>query len=292
MSRIRVIDFETTGRAPPEHGIVEIGWCDVVSRTTNLVGDPADWEVTFATGVLCNPGRDIPVITSSVHNIVDSDVRDRRHWRRELRDLMAETAALPDIIALAAHSADAEQKWFDDEIAAPVPWLCTYRAALRVWPEAPGHSNANLRYWRMPDGMNRMLALPQHRAQSDAYVTAFTLRDLLNSGAATLQQMLDWSKQLPLTVRCYISNYRRDGEGTPWAEVESSMLSWIIEKNYAPERPEIQFTARHHLELRAQQARDAEEALALNRQLQAAGLPEEPIAPELLALVPKQESFL
>src|SRR5262245_25865334 len=28
-----------------------------------------------------------------------------------------------------------------------VPWLCTYKSALRAWPDAPRHSNSVLRYW-------------------------------------------------------------------------------------------------------------------------------------------------
>ena len=45
--------------------------------------------------------------------------------------------------AIAAHNAEFETKFF----ASPVPVICTYKAALRVWPHAPSHSNGALRYW-------------------------------------------------------------------------------------------------------------------------------------------------
>ena len=49
--------------------------------------------------------------------------------------------------------------------------------ALRVWPEAPRHSNQVLRYWR---GMrlDHARAMPPHRAGPDAWVTAHILADL------------------------------------------------------------------------------------------------------------------
>ena len=51
---------------------------------------------------------------------------------------------------------------------------------LRAWPDAPGHSNQVLRYWRQVD-RNAYPRIPReaHRALPDAIVTAFLLRDLL-----------------------------------------------------------------------------------------------------------------
>ena len=50
--------------------------------------------------------------------------------------------------AIAAHNADFETKFFEPML----PVICTYKAALRVWPDAPSHSNGALRYWLEDQG--------------------------------------------------------------------------------------------------------------------------------------------
>ena len=51
---IRVIDLETTGQAPPTHGVCEIGWQDVA------LGKNGRWELEGEGGsLLVNPGRPI-----------------------------------------------------------------------------------------------------------------------------------------------------------------------------------------------------------------------------------------
>ncbi|MFN3434680.1 MAG: 3'-5' exonuclease, partial [Sphingomonas sp.] len=52
---IRVIDLETTGSAPPAHGVCEIGWQDVALKPDGR------WELEGEGGaILVNPGRPIP----------------------------------------------------------------------------------------------------------------------------------------------------------------------------------------------------------------------------------------
>ena len=53
-------------------------------------------------------------------------------------------------------------------------WICTWKCALRLWPSSPGFSNQVLRYWRMPEGLDRDIGLPVHRAMpsSSAIVLA------------------------------------------------------------------------------------------------------------------------
>ncbi len=64
---IRVIDLETTGQAPPTHGVCEIGWQDVA------LGKDGRWELEGDGGsILVNPGRPIPPITQAIHHILTS----------------------------------------------------------------------------------------------------------------------------------------------------------------------------------------------------------------------------
>ena len=71
-SIIRVIDLETTGQAPPAHGVCEIGWQDVALQRDGR------WEIHGEGGSrMVNPGRQIgPVPT---HVIVDTDAA-RAMW--------------------------------------------------------------------------------------------------------------------------------------------------------------------------------------------------------------------
>lgn len=276
--RIRTIDFESTGDSPDgdKHGLVEIGFVDVVSTSSDLLGAPVDWIVEtpgWDQSRLCNPGVPIPPETAAIHHIIDADVADARPWKRVLRALLKQSVA-DGVEYFAAHGAKMEELWFHrdwwfDVEHDPIPFIDTFKCALRLWPDAPLHSNMGLRYHRMPEGLIRELGLPAHRALPDAYVTAFHVRDMLNEGAE-IKKLLEWSTLPALTVRCYIGDYRNGGKGTPWPEVETSMLHWILGKDF-PE--DTVFTVRHHLQLREQAAAEEAQTDDLNEQLRANGLP-------------------
>lgn len=245
---IRVVDVETTGLEPPEAAICEIGFCDLRSKTTDLAGSPKDWEVIEGYGVLVNPGRPIPPIVSAVHHIVDEDVAGALPWEMASLDIMTQSFREGEpITAFAAHSAKFEEKFIGPELIGGRPFICTYKAALRLWPDAPSHSNGALRYWRKPAGLDRASADPAHRAYPDAYVTAFLLRDLLE--LATIEQLIAWSKEPALQVTCHIGAWR----GKKWAEVDDGFLYWISQRDFDED---VLFTVRHEMERREQERRD------------------------------------
>ncbi|BCH33249.1 hypothetical protein MesoLjLc_51790 [Mesorhizobium sp. L-8-10] len=268
MLRVRVIDLESSGDAPPEHGLVEIGYCDLVANSADLLGEPCDWEVFGGFSELVNPGCPIPPETSAVHHIIDEDVAGGRPWREALPAFLDGDG----VIAFAAHGADFEAKWLSDELRGGKPLICTYKAAIRKFPAAPSHSNMGLRYWRNPDGLERERALPAHRAFPDAYATAFLLRDVLNDGH-TIAELAKWTGEPALLPRCKIGDYRNDGKGTPYSEVDSGMLRWIIRiMADDPRRENDVHTARYHLEQREIDQRLEYERMDLERQLHANGL--------------------
>ena len=80
----------------------------------------------------------------------------------------ADRAAGVDVFV--AHKWAFEAQWLEDYLQGR-PAICTYKAALRLWPEAPGYSNQVLRYWLRPKDLNPAVASPPHRALPDAYVT-------------------------------------------------------------------------------------------------------------------------
>ncbi len=214
VSRIRVVDLETTGSHPPAHGVCEIGWQDVV------LGADGIWAVDDERGaILVDPGRAIPPMTMAVHHIVDADVADAPSWPEVAPGVLRPEGGT---IALAAHRASFEQRFCTPELSAGAAWICTWKCALRLWPGAPSFSNQVLRYWRMPAGLDRDIGLPVHRAMPDAYVTAHHLRDML--AQASVAQLLAWSAEPGLLPRVTYGPAR----GRNWFELDETTLRGLL----------------------------------------------------------------
>ena len=236
MQRIRVIDLETTGSRPPSHDVCEIGWQDVVEM------EDGRWAIDDERGALfVNPGRPIPPVTMAVHHIVDGDVAGAPFWR----DVAPEILKPRDgAVALAAHRASFEQRFCVPSLSGSARWICTWKCALRLWPDSPGFSNQVLRYWRMPEGLDRATGLPVHRALPDAYVTAHHLRDMLN--LAGVDRLLAWSNEPGLLPRVPSGPDR----GRYWSELDEAALD-----RFAADRDEdIRFSAQTELSARTQSA--------------------------------------
>ncbi len=209
---VRVIDLETTGQGFTDGGVVEVGWQDVAAG-------PAGWDLRGGPGaLLVRPGHPISPATAAIHHIVDEDVADALPWQA-VGPPVLQAAPGPAPLALAAHRASFEQRWCRPVQPAGVRWVCTYKCALRIWPDAPTHSNQGLRYWRRPTGLNRDVGLPAHRAGPDAYVTAHHLRDML--AVAGLQQLLAWSDEPALLVKVPFGPWR----GRRWADLTDAALA-------------------------------------------------------------------
>ncbi|MDG6080187.1 3'-5' exonuclease [Erythrobacter litoralis] len=231
-TRVRVIDLETTGSSPPAHAVCEVGWQDVVLH------DDGEWSLSSEHGAcFVNPGRAIPPVTMAVHHIMDEDVKDAPFWQEVAPSILRPEGGA---VALAAHRASFEQRFCTPKLSGGAKWICTWKCALRLWPDSPGFSNQVLRYWRMPEGLDRDKGLPVHRSFPDAYVTAHHLRDQLNE--AGLDQLLAWSAEPGLLPRV---PYGAD-RGTYWRELDDKTL-----QRYTTDRNEdVRFSARTEIERR------------------------------------------
>ncbi|UAK25740.1 exonuclease domain-containing protein [Sphingomonas nostoxanthinifaciens] len=236
MHRIRVIDLETTGSRPPAHDVCEIGWQDVV------LGGDGRWLVNEERGaILVNPGRPIPPVTMAVHHIIDQDVAGAPFWRDAAPPVLKPEGGT---LGLAAHRASFEQRFCTPQLSGGAPWICTWKCALRLWPGSPSFSNQVLRYWRMPEGLDRNTGLPVHRAMPDAYVTAHHLRDMLN--AASVEQLLEWSDLPGLLPRVPAGADR----GRGWDELDDEAL-----RRLAADRDEdVRYSAETEVRRRQNQA--------------------------------------
>lgn len=234
MTIIRVIDFETTGTEPAEGAkVCEVGTCDL-DLEAKLVHAPRTW--------LCGVDK-MPPEVRAVHHISLEECQGEDPF--SAADMFPHANGMP--AAIAAHNAEFETKFFES----PVPVICTYKAALRIWPEAPSHSNGALRYWLEDAGKIRpdhALTQPAHRAGPDAYVTAHLLLALFNAGA-TGRDMIAWTKEPRLLPTCPIGKFR----GKPWSEVEGGFLGWMLRQESMEE--DLKWNARREIARRDQGAR-------------------------------------
>ena len=212
--RLRVVDLETTG-GDRSSEIIEVGFVDVVS-------DGDGWRALPPVSKLFRPRGEISVHAMAVHHLTpehfspDDPHCDEYALRAMFAPKSGETAA--DIMV--AHSARFERSFIADTATGGLPWICTVRSSKAAWPQAPGHSNQVLRYWR-GFRLDPALADPAHRAGPDAWVTAHILMDLLKE--ASVDQLLAWSNAPRDVAVVPFGRHRRK----PWSEVPADYLKWM-----------------------------------------------------------------
>lgn len=231
---IRVIDFETTGLPSDEGGarIVETAYCDVHVQDGRAAveGSPVS--------SLVDPGRPIPPQARAIHHIGDDDVKGQPSQEEALTALIP-APPLDGMIIYSAHNADFERAFF----ASGAPWICTYKVALRLWPDAPAHGNQVLRYF-LDLTVSHANCSPPHRAGPDAFLTAHLLVKCINDGRASVEDMLRWSDGPALYPRVPFGKHK----GASWQDVPSDYLQWVAHKSDLDR--DIKANARHHLKVR------------------------------------------
>lgn len=229
---IRVADLETTGTdEDPGAEIIEIARVDLILSTQDIGNG---WST------LVRPTMPIPPEAMAVHHITDAEVAQAPALR-EVMDDFAEEMGAADLFA--AHNAKFEQHFLPHW---PDRWICTYRCALIVWPDAPGHGNQVLRYWLGLDAEQDFSyeeAMPPHRAYPDAFVTAFILRRLLRE--RTVDELLLYSKHPALLPVMRFGKHK----GMKFTDAPSDYLVWIRDKSDMGE--DVKFSARYWLQKRA-----------------------------------------
>ena len=224
---VRVIDLETGGSGPDE--VCEIGWQDVRR------GDDGRWRLNGdPQALLVNPGRPMSPDTLAVHHILDAHVAGAPFWRTAAAAVLRPERG---VVALAAHRASFEQRYCRPGLTGGAAWICTWKCALRLWPQLPRFSNQMLRYLRRPEGLVHERGLPAHRAGPDAYVTAHHLRDMLNTAA--VEQLVAWSGEPGLLPRVPAGPWR----GRAWSDLDDEAL-----RGFGGERDaDVRFSAQTEL---------------------------------------------
>ena len=213
--RLRVVDLETTGGDRTSE-IIEVGIVDVVPD------GQGGWTALPPVSKLFRPRGEISFHAMAVHHLTPDHFTDADPHCDEyaLREMFAPKPGERPVDVMVAHSARFERGFIADTAHGGLPWICTLRSAKQVWPEAPGHSNQVLRYWR-GHRHDPALADPAHRAGPDAWVTAHTLIDLLKE--ASIEQMIAWSNAPRHVATVPFGKHRRK----PWSEVPDDYLRWM-----------------------------------------------------------------
>ena len=166
MSRIAVIDFETTGLSPAmgdratEVAIVLVEDGQVVDRFQSLM----------------NAGMYIPAFITALTGITNAMVAAAPDADKVMRDANRFVGNAP----MVAHNASFDRRFWQAELThagevATQPFACTMLVARRLYPQAPSHKLGVLvDYHRLPRTGRA------HRAMADAEMAASLLHQIQN----------------------------------------------------------------------------------------------------------------
>lgn len=227
MTQFRIVDTETTGptSTPPDVA------CEVASVDYNY--DPATrtGQPMAPRTELVQIGIPMPPDAQGIHHISDAELDKARDISNVFKAVVS-PYPYPNII-LVAHNCEYEQRVLAERLDGAVPWICTYKAALRLWPDAPNHKNQTLRYFLKLDIPEKLRGGAPHRALPDAIVSLYVLIECLK--LATVEELIAWTKEPRLLPTCPIGK-KQGWAGKPWCEVEPSgsnpggFLRWMLDQ--------------------------------------------------------------
>lgn len=205
--QIPTIDFETTDKDAKTCKAVEVA----------ILGPGSEVREE-----LIDPGIPIPPETSAIHHICDADVVGKRKWPEVKASIREFLESLPRKI-LCAHNAEYEQGVLGPDFA-DVEWICTYKCALRAWPDLPTYKNEGIRYHFKFEGIGRSGGTHQaaHSALHDCRVTAEILQRLLQDH--DVETLIAWSKSPKQLPTMPFGKHA----GSKWHMIPGDYLAWIV----------------------------------------------------------------
>lgn len=230
-----IVDLETLEEKPPA-AVIEYGWTSLGlyhddPPERNTAWGPLEGEELFGIPegqTMCPKNQAVHHISPEL--IKDMPLFDAQEWVNGI--------ALSDVDYMVAHNAAFEQQWLITDL----PWICTYKCALRAWPDAPSHSNQALKYYLGHE--DRPSYYPPHRALPDAKVTALHLRSLLKS--YDVETLVQWSREPRLITKFTFGKHN----GTALVDVPSDYLSWIVSPKFDSDDADLKFWCAAELDRR------------------------------------------
>jgi exodeoxyribonuclease X len=196
-----------------------------------------DGTITNQQAALVFPGIPVPSEASAVHHLIDADLAASPRIEQVIEPFKGADAYV-------AHNTVFERS-FLKKYFGEVIWVCTYKCALRLWPDLASHGNQALRYHLgliNPFGIDRAILAP-HRALPDAIVTAAVFFELAKH--AKWPELVRWRYEPALLTYLRFGMHR----GERFDAVPEDNLCWIVEVNHDLSE-DVQFSARYWLDRR------------------------------------------
>lgn len=206
---IAVVDTETTGLDPADE-VIEFGAYNPDAMV--------EWERLFGTT------RKILPEVSAVHHLRNEDVAGLDAFA-ECAPLLRDDLHRFGIDTLVAHNAEYDRKMMGEEFA-DFNWICTYKVALHLYPDAASHKNEALCYMLGVGKCGRVARNTgqAHSALFDAAQTAALLEHFLT--LTTVEQMIQWTKDVKNITRLPFGKHK----GKLWSEVDPGYLVWMVKQ--------------------------------------------------------------
>ena len=211
---IHVIDVETTGLDPKTDRIVEVAAVTVALEPRPHVGP-------LSLDSLVDPGVPIGPVAQSIHHIGDEMVAGAPRYET----LVPRLGELARSGPFAAHRAPFDRAFTRSRR----PWICTFRLARHLWPEAPSHANQVLRYYlglEVEEHLAGEAGIVPHRAAGDALVSAALLiRELEQAPEGA--DLSEWA--LALSARPVLLPVATFGKhkGEHWADIPPDYIQYM-----------------------------------------------------------------
>lgn len=242
LSVVRVIDTETAGQRLEEDAVIEIGSVDL---------DLASGRIFNPMETLADPGGvSINPHARRVHKITD--------------EMLVGAPPFADAVEPFAGAAifAAQRASFDrSRLRLSGRWLCTYKLALRAFPEVRAHGLQSLVKYvplDLADVAPRLEGSHPHRALFDALCTAVLLRRIaaeLMPRCADVTDFLERAERVSnepaLLARLRFGRHKNSA----LRDVPTDYLEWLVREPGMD--ADAIFTARHHLVLRERARVDA-----------------------------------
>lgn len=230
-----VIDTETTGMDQEQDALIEIA---------------AVWnDGAFLHSLVCPNTRQITFGAMAVHHITDAMVAGAPSASEAVKRLgfdqnlpTADTG--PTVLIF--HNAKFDRDFLPDWMQ-KMQWICTYRCALHLFPDAESFKNGALWYEL---GLDRAMppeagSMP-HRALFDALMTWDLLQWMLSAVAdkigrdqnACLEYLIKLSTTPVILKTCYFGKHH----GTPWEDVPYNYMQWVLKQDFDSD---VQHTCQH-----------------------------------------------
>jgi exodeoxyribonuclease X len=229
--RLCAVDTETTGMRDDDE-VVEIAavWGHTENEQYSFLVKPEKARISYGA--------------MATHHITEDMVRNAESLDDTLWLLRLDRYDVDDTV-LVFHNAEYDRKYLPAHLR-ELPYICTYRCALNLVPDAESHSNGALWYeLGLSHPMPKEAGSYPHRALFDAIMTW----DLVGWMMAEINLVTPDARQhlIDMTQRPVLLRKVRFGkhQGSLWEEVPVDYLQWCLRQDFDED---VIHTCRHWIE--------------------------------------------